>query len=56
MTTSETIEAAAIDSPVGPDNLPSRKHLLDLDDYSKAELLATLESAPEHGGGTAPRH
>ena len=45
MTTSETIEAAAIDSPVGPDNLPSRKHLLDLDDYSKAELLATLESA-----------
>ena len=45
MTTSETIEAAAIDSPVGPDILPPRKHLLDLDDYSSTELLATLESA-----------
>ena len=45
MTTSRTIEAGAVDALVQPDNLPPRRHVLDLDDYSRAELAATMEAA-----------
>lgn len=45
--------AAGADSPAaggiiagaGPESLPVRRHVLDLDDYSRDELSATLESA-----------
>ncbi len=45
MTISRTIEATAVDASAQPDNLPLRKHVLDLDDYSRSELAATMEAA-----------
>ena len=45
MTTTRTIEDAPIQEAPRSDNLPPRQHVLDLDDYSRTELTATLESA-----------
>ena len=42
-----TLTQAIENSAVTPGTLPHRRHVLDLDDYSREELAATLESA--HG-------
>ena len=47
MTIPEAITEQAEEQAVLPDNLPPRRHVLDLDDYSGQELAATLDSA--HG-------
>ena len=45
MTLRETIEDNLSSQPISTDELPRRRHVLDLDDYSREELEATLESA-----------
>ena len=45
MTASQAIETSTLASAVGLTELPPRKHVLDLDDFSQAEILAVLESA-----------
>ena len=45
MTTTRSTEEAPIQEAPRSDNLPPRQHVLDLDDYSRTELTATLESA-----------
>ena len=47
MTLRETIEDRLAEQAIHADDLPSRRHVLDLDDYSREELEATLASA--HG-------
>ena len=45
MTTTKPIETAPIDGGMAqPEDLPPRQHVLDLDDYSREELAAILES------------
>ena len=45
MTLRETIEERSTERIIPADDLPSRRHVLDLDDYSREELEATLASA-----------
>ena len=45
MTTSQAIETSTLAPAVGLVELPSRKHVLDLDDFAPAEILGVLESA-----------
>ena len=47
MTIRETIEERRAEQAIPADYLPVRRHVLDLDDYSREELEATLEST--HG-------
>ena len=44
MTATRPIETAPIDGVAQPEGLPPRQHVLDLDDYSREELTAILES------------
>ncbi len=45
MTTTKPIETAPLDGGMAqPEGLPPRQHVLDLDDYSREELAAILES------------
>ncbi len=44
MTTARAVGPAPIEGVAQPDNLPARQHVLDLDDYSREELSAVLES------------
>ena len=45
MSTSQAIEAASLESEAGLMNLPPRKHVLDLDEFSRDEISAVIESA-----------
>ena len=47
MTLPETMQAGLVNGTARDDELPPRRHVLDLDDYSRAELEATLSSAQE---------
>jgi len=45
MSTSQAIETASLVIPEEMPNLPARKHVLDLDDFSPEEISAVIESA-----------
>ena len=45
MSTSQAIEAASLESEADLMNLPPRKHVLDLDEFSPGEISAVIESA-----------
>ncbi len=45
MSTSQAIETASLVTPVELPELPPRKHILDLDDFSPEEISAVIESA-----------
>ena len=45
MTTSQAIPSSILAPAIGLTELPPRKHVLDLDDFGRSEILAVLESA-----------